>query len=148
MTDLQCGLHRALSAACDTGLKSTLGIKEALKLVLVAARMTKRLAAQSRSFGEIWDPTIWNELYNRLIANDRFLASAALVGMCKQVIQLVQLRRALPSVVTGDRAEGCGQIDEETMGRKRKASTYPDIGAGAKKVKWVTPATRGSKKAK
>jgi len=148
MRELQFEMHRALSATCDTALKSTSGIKEALKLVIVAARMTKRLAAQSRSFGDIWDPTIWTELYNRLIVHDRFMASTALVGIYKQIIQLVQLQRVLPSTRTGGHVETCGQIDDETMGRKRKASTYPGIGTRAKKIKRVTPATRGGKKAK
>ena len=147
MKELQCGLHRALSAACDTTLNSTSSIKEALKLVLVAARMTKRLAAQSRSFGDIWDPMIWTELYSRLIAHNRFMASAALVGMCKQIVQLMQLQRELPTTGAGERAERCGQTNG-TMGRKRKASAYPGIGTTVKKNKRVTPLKRGGKNAK
>ena len=150
MRELQFEMHRALSVTCDTALKSTSGIKEALKLVIVAARMTKRPAAQSRPFGDIWDPTIWTELYNRLITHDRFMASSALVGMYKQIIQLVQLQRVLPSTGTGGHAGTCSQIDDGAMGRKRKASTHPSIGTRAKKIKRVFPTatTRGGKKAK
>jgi hypothetical protein len=149
MRELQFEIHRALSATCNTALKSTSGTKEALKLVIVGARMTKRLAAQFKSFGDIWDPMIWTELYKPLIAHDRFMASAALVGMYKQIIQLVQLQRVLPSSGTGGHVETCGQTHDEAMERKRKASTYPGIGTGAKKTKQVSPAaTRGGKKAK
>jgi hypothetical protein len=135
--ELQRRLCNALSVACDTTIKSTTGIKEALKLVLVAARMTKRLAARYGSFGDIWEPTIWTELQNRLVTHDQFMASAALVDMCRQVIQLMQLQQAPPSAVAGECAEGFGQIDE-TIGSKRKASAHPSVRIRAKKIKRAT----------
>jgi DNA polymerase phi len=143
--ELQFGLHSTLSAACDPCLKSisVSSIKEALKLVIVAARTTKRLVAKSGSFSNIWDSTIWTELHKRLVAQDRFVASTALVGMCKQVIELVQTQQALPSTGAGECLKGRGQRDGITAGNKRKASTN-DVDLRGKKSKRVsTPATRG-----
>jgi hypothetical protein len=145
---LQRGLYTTLSAACDTTLKSTSGIKGAMKLVLVAARTTKRLATRYGSVGDIWEPTLWTELHKRLVAHDRFKASVALVGMCKQVVQLVQLQRALPSAVAGECANRCDQVNKEITGSKRKASIPPDVGNGGKKAKRLPTATRGGKKAR
>jgi DNA polymerase phi len=138
-------LHSTLSAACDPCLKSisVSGIKEALKLVLIAARTTKRLVAKCGSFSNIWDPTIWTELHQRLVAQDRFMASTALVGMCRQVIQLVQTQQALPSSGAGECLERKSQRDEVTAGNKRKADTN-DVDARGKKIKRVsTFANRG-----
>jgi len=143
--ELQTWLYSTLSAACDPCLKSisVSGIKEALKLVLIAARATKRLVAKRGSFSNIWDPAMWTELHQRLVAQDRFKASTALVGMCRQVIQLVQTQQALPSTDTGECLERKGQRDEVTAGNKRKADTN-NVDVRDKKLKRVSPyATRG-----
>ncbi len=135
-------MHSTLSAACDPCVKSisVSSIKEALKLVLVAARTTKRLVAKCGSLSNIWDPTIWTELHQRLVAQDRFMDSTALVGMCRQVIQLVQTQQALPSTGAGEYLERKGQM---TAGNKRKASTN-DVDVRGKKSKRVsTSGTRG-----
>jgi hypothetical protein len=138
-------LHSTLSAACDPCVKSisVSSIKEALKLVLIAARTTKRLAAKCGSLSDIWDPTIWTKLHQRLVAQDRFMDSTALVGMCRQVIQLVQTQQALPRTGAGESLERKGQRVEVTAGNKRKASTN-DVDVRGKKSKLVpTSATRG-----
>jgi hypothetical protein len=141
---LQRGLYSALSAACDTTLKITSGIKEALKLVIVAARMTKRLAAQHGSFANAWDPMIWTELHDRLVAHDRFMASAALVGMYRNFIQIVQSQQGRPG--TAARVER-GQIDEATRS-KRKASAHSGVGITTKKIKRTTAVIRDGQKGK
>jgi hypothetical protein len=149
MRELQCGLYSGLSAACDTGLKSTSvsGIKEVLKLVLIAARTTKRLVAKCGSLANIWDPTIWTELHHRLVAQDRFMASAALVGMCRQVTQLVETQQAPPSTAAGGPLGGRGRRDEGTTRNKRKPDAYAGVDVRVKKIKRVTAATQGGKKA-
>lgn len=131
MRELQRGLYSTLSATCDTGVKSISisSIKEALKLVLIAVRTTKRLVAKCESFTNIWDPTVWTELHHLLAAQERFMASAALVGMCRQVIQLVQTQQALPNAA----------------GNKRKADAYAGVDARAKKTKRVTAVDQGDK---
>jgi hypothetical protein len=145
--ELQCGLYSAISAACDTKSTSVSGIKEALKLVLIAARTTKRLVAKCGSFANIWDPMIWTELHHCLLAQDRFMASAALVGMCKQVAQLVQTQQALLSTAAGEFLERKGRFDEETVRNKRKAGVHAGVDVRVKKVKRVTAATQDGKKA-
>ena len=147
MRELQSGLHSTLSASCDTGLKSisVSSIKEALKLVLIAVRTTKRLGAKCESFANIWDPTIWTELHHHLVAQERFMASTALVGMCRQVIQLVQAQQALPSTAVGESLEKKGQCDDGTTRNKRKAGAYAGVDARAKKVKRVTAADKSDK---
>lgn len=136
-------MHSSLSAACDPSLKSisVSDIKEALKLVIVAARTTKRLVAKYGSFSNIWDPTIWTELHQRLVAQDRFMATTALVRMCRQVVQLVQ---ALPSTGAGECLKREGQRDEVTAGNKRKASTNDADVRGKKSKQVSTSATRGT----
>lgn len=131
MRELQHGLYSTLSATCDAGVKSISisSIKEALKLVLIAVRTTKRLMVKCESFTNIWDPTIWTELHHHLAAQERFMASAALVGMCRQVIQLVQTQQALPN----------------TTRNKRKADAYAGVDARAKKTKRVTVVDQGDK---
>lgn len=147
--ELQCGLYSALSAACDTGFMSmsVSGIKEALKLVLIAARTTKRLVAKGGLIMNIWDPTNWTELHHRLVAQDRFTASAALVGMYRQVIQLVQTQQALPSTTVGESLERDGRCDEGTTGSKRKADAYAGVDVRVKKIKRVIATNQGSKNA-
>ena len=130
--ELQSELHSALSAACDAGPNSTSGIKEGLKLVLVAARVTNSLATDSSLFAGIWDSTIWTELLNRFVEHNRFINSSALVGICKQIIRLVQRWQTLPSSKVGERSVRWGH---EAVGNKRKAIADPDVNVGAKKVK-------------
>ena len=117
-------------------------------MVIAAARMTKRLAAQHGSFADIWEPTIWKELHGRLVAHDRFMASAAMVGMCRQFIQLVESQREQPGTAVRDCAERRGQIDEETIGSKRKVSAHSGVGITAKKIKRATAVIRGGQKGK
>jgi DNA polymerase phi len=143
--ELQCGLYSALSAACDTKSTSVSSIKEALKLVLIAARATKRLVAKKGSFANIWDPTTWTGLHHRLIAQDRFMASAALVGMCKQVTKLVQTQQALPSIAAGESPERKGRFDEGTARSKRKADGYAGVDVRVKKIKRVTATTQAKR---
>jgi hypothetical protein len=134
-------LYSTLSTACDPSLKSisVSGIKEALKLALVAARTTKSLVAKRGSFSNIWDLTIWAELHQRILTQDRFKASTALLGMCRQVIRLVQTQETLPSTGAGECLERKGQRDEVTAG-KRKADA-DDVDVRGKKIKRI--ATRG-----
>ena len=90
---------------------------------------------------------MWTELQQRLVAQDRFKASTALAGMCRQVIQLVQTQQALPSTGAGECLEK-GQRDEVTAGNKRKADVN-DVDVSGQKFKRVsTFATRrpGGKK--
>jgi hypothetical protein len=71
------------------------------------------------------------------------MASTALVGMCRQVIQLVQTQQELPSTGAGECLKKKGQGDEVTVGNKRKASTN-DVDVRGKKSKRVsTSVTRG-----
>jgi hypothetical protein len=74
------------------------------------------------------------------------MASTALVGMCRQVIQFVQTQQALSSTGAGECLERKGRRDEVAAGNKRKADTN-DVDARGKKIKRVsTFATRGGKK--
>lgn len=116
--------------------------------MLVAARTTKRLVAKSGSFSDIWDPMIWTALHQRLVAQDRFIDSTALVGMCRQVIQLVQTQQALPSTGSEECFERKGQRVEAIAGNKRKASTNDVDVRGTKSKRLSTSATRvpGGKK--
>jgi hypothetical protein len=144
------GLYSTLSAACDTDLESisVSGFKEALKLVLIAARTMKRLVTKSKSgsFTNFWDPTIWTELHRRLVAQDRFMASAALIGMCRQIIQLVQTQQALPNTAVGESFESEGRRDEGTAGNKRRADANAGVDIRAKKLKGLsTTANQGQK---
>lgn len=114
--------------------------------MLIAARTAKRLVAKCGSFSNIWDPTIWTELYQRLVAQDRFTASTALVGMCRQVTQLVQTQQALLSTGTEEYLEGKGQRDEMTAGNKRKADTNACVDIRGKKIKRGSTRGPGGKK--
>ncbi len=62
------------------------------------------------------------------------MASTALVGMCRQVIQLVQTQQAIPSVVAGESLVK-GQRDEGIAGNKRKADANAGVDVMAKKIK-------------
>jgi hypothetical protein len=75
------------------------------------------------------------------------MASAALVGMCKQVAQLVQTQQALLSTAAGEFLERKGRFDEETVRNKRKAGVHAGVDVRVKKVKRVTAATQDGKKA-
>jgi len=73
------------------------------------------------------------------------MASTALVGMCRQVIQLMRAQQALPSTGAGECKERRGQRDEVTAGNKRKADAN-DVDVRGKHLKRVsTFATRGSR---
>jgi hypothetical protein len=140
---LQGRLHSALSAVCDVDTSSTSSPKELLKLALVGARMTKRLADKSDSFVGVWEPTMWAELQSRLFAHSCFKASAVLGAMCKQVIRLAQMLQT-PSIGSREYAEE-DHRDEVTVGRKRKADA--DSGAQGRegRTKRMVPVTKGSK---
>jgi hypothetical protein len=141
---LQGRLHSALSAVCDMDTSSTSSLKELLKLALVGARTTKRLAVKSDSFVGIWEPSMWTELQSRLLAHNRFRASAVLGGMCKQVIHLAQMLQA-PSIGSRECAED-GHKDEVTLGRKRKADADSGAQGRDRRTKWMVPVTSSKSK--
>lgn len=88
---------------------------------------------------------IWTELHDRLGAHDRFMASAALVGMYRNFIQIVQSQQGRPG--TAATVERMGQIDEATRS-KRKASAHPGVGITTKKIKRMTAVIRDGQKGK
>ncbi|KAH8991045.1 DNA polymerase phi-domain-containing protein [Lactarius hatsudake] len=66
MRQLQRSVHSVLSSTCDADTTSTQSFKEALKLTLAGTRITKRLMTQRATSVQIWEPTIWGELCDRL----------------------------------------------------------------------------------
>jgi hypothetical protein len=134
--ELHRTLHSALSSICDTDTSSTSSVKEMLKLALVGARTTKRLAVKSDSFEGIWDPTLWTNLHSRLLAHGRF---AVLGGMCKQVISLAQTLHASLNI-------GESHRDGVTVRSKRKANTDSGAQAGEKRTKRMVSTTKSSRK--
>lgn len=71
------------------------------------------------------------------------MGSPALVGMCRQVIQLAQTQQTLPSTGVGKCLERKGQRDEVTAGNKRKADNAAVDVKGKKIKRMSTIATRG-----
>jgi hypothetical protein len=140
---LQRRLHSALSTGWDADTSSISSLKEVLKLALVGARITKRLAVKSDSFVAIWEPTMWTELHSRLLAHDRFRASVGLSGMCKQVIHFAQTLQAPPSMGAGERKEE-DHRDEVTAGSKRKADADSGARAREKRTKRIISVTKSS----
>ncbi|KAI0288393.1 DNA polymerase phi-domain-containing protein [Multifurca ochricompacta] len=133
LRQLQCKLYSVISSACNTNATFSSNLKEVLKLALVGARTARRLAAGCKSFATIWEPTSWTELSNRLVAHDRFKASAMLVGICKQIIQSTQIYQVPSSIREAEHIDGQGL---GVIGRsKRKADVCLDTGVSDKRRK-------------
>jgi len=127
MRQLQSAVHSTLSATRDADTTSTQSFKEALKLILVGTRTTKRLMVESATSVRIWEPTIWAELC------DRPKQSASLVELCRQIVKGIQAQQPSPKI---DGGEGVGRKREEaTAGRKRKADRSLVTGAAEKRTK-------------
>jgi len=76
------------------------------------------------------------------------MASTALIGMCRQIIQLVQTQQAPPNTAVGESFEREGQRDEGTAGNKRRADANAGVGIRAKKLKGLSAtANQGGRKA-
>lgn len=85
---------------------------------------------------------MWTELHSRLLALDRFEASAV-GGMCGQVIHLAQMMQAPPSAGAGERTKGEDHRDGVTTGSKRKADSDSGVRTGEKRMKRMVSATKG-----
>lgn len=138
MRQLQSAVNSTLSATRDAGTTSTQSFKEALKLVLVGTRTTKRLMAERATSAGIWEPTIWAELC------DCLKQSASLVELCRQILKSIQGQQPSPMI---DGIEGVGRKREKAIaGRKRKADNSSVNGATGKRTKQVPPPSKGAKK--
>lgn len=138
MRQLQRAVHSTLSDTCDADTISTQSFKEALKLILVGTRTTKRLMAERATSLCIWEPSIWAGLYDHL---KRF---ASLVELCRQIVQSVQAQQPSPKITEGERVGG--KREKVTAGRKRKADNSIGTDVAAKRTKQVLPPSKGAKK--
>lgn len=138
MRELQRAVYSTLSDTCDADTISTQSFKEALKLILVGTRTTKRLLAEHATSVRIWEPSIWARLCDRL---KRF---ASLVELCRQIVKSVQAQQPPPKVTEGERVGG--KRDNVTAGRKRKADNPVATDVAEKKTKQVLPPRKGAKK--
>lgn len=136
MRQLQGAVYSTLSDTCDADTISTQSFKEALKLILVGTRTTKRLVAEHATSVHIWEPSIWARLCNHL---KRF---ASLVDLCRQIVQSVQAQQPSPKI----EGERVGRKRENvTAGRKRKANNSAATDVVEKKTKQTLPPRNGAK---
>ncbi|KAH9048219.1 DNA polymerase phi-domain-containing protein [Lactarius hengduanensis] len=125
MRQLQRSVHSVLSSTYDADTTSTQSFKEALKLTLAGTRTTKRLMAERATSVQIWEPTIWGELC------DRLKRSASLVELCRQIVKSMQAQQPSPKIDGGERVGRKGE--KATAGRKRKVNNSMVTGATEKK---------------
>ncbi|KAI9446728.1 DNA polymerase phi-domain-containing protein [Lactarius indigo] len=125
MEQLQRSVHSFLSSTYDADTTSTQNFKEALKLILVGIRTTKRLVTERASSVRIWEPTIWGELC------DCLKQSASLVELLRQIVKSIQAQQSSPNIDVGERVGR--KRDKATAGRKRKADNSIATGTGEKK---------------
>ncbi|KAH9180268.1 hypothetical protein EDB89DRAFT_1918230 [Lactarius sanguifluus] len=125
MRQLQRSVHSVLSSTYDADTTSTQNFKEALKLTLAGTRTTKRLMVERATSVQIWDPTIWGELC------DRLKRSASLVELCRQIVKSIRAQQPSPKIDGGERVGR--KREKATAGRKRKANKSMVTGAAEKK---------------
>jgi DNA polymerase phi len=138
MRQLQRAVHSTLSDTCDADTISTQSFKEALKLILVGTRTTKRLMTERATSVRIWEPSIWARLCDHL---KRF---ASLVELCRQIVKSVQAQQPSPKTTEGDR-EG-GKREKVTAGSKRKADNSMVTDVTEKRMKQDLPPRKGAEK--
>ncbi|KAF8557343.1 hypothetical protein OG21DRAFT_1494920 [Imleria badia] len=71
-----------LSVDDDCGLSPT-QIKDLLKLVLSCIRQTRK-TTESLTI-QVWDPTAWKALHDKLSSSNRFKSASSVLNMCRQV---------------------------------------------------------------
>jgi len=138
MKQLQRAVHSTLSGTCDPDTTSTQSFKEALKLILVGTRTTKRLMAERATSVRIWEPSIWARLCDHL---KRF---ASLVELCRQIVKSVQAQQPSPKIAEGEPVGG--KREKVTAGHKRKADNSMVTDVAEKRTKQVLPPRKGAKK--
>jgi DNA polymerase phi len=77
----------ALSACGETASLTTAQIKELLRLALVGIRLTKRASDGTKTISDIWQPSEWEALTERLASTERFKPSTTLRTMCQQIVE-------------------------------------------------------------
>ncbi|PIL30510.1 hypothetical protein GSI_07210 [Ganoderma sinense ZZ0214-1] len=140
MTALRKAILGAMTKACNDG-STTLQpahVKDILKLALVAARQTKRIAENANELSTVWQPSNWTELSNALASSDRLKGSVGLQAMCKQIVQLLQNSNIAKS--TAKTADKPKTKEEAASTTKRKAADREEDGDegvtdGGKKAK-------------
>lgn len=137
MRQLQRAVHSTLSATCDADPISTQSFKEALKLILVGTRTTKRLMADRTTSMHIWEPANWEELC------DRLKRSSSLVELCRQILKSIEAQQ--PSKINNGERVG-GKREKATAGHKRKADNSIGTDVAEKRTKQVLPPSKGAKK--
>ncbi|KAF9069832.1 DNA polymerase phi-domain-containing protein [Rhodocollybia butyracea] len=106
-----------ISKACDENpslILTAAQMREVLKLVLLAARQTRRIAPQH--VATTWDSSVWSKTAEMLGASERYKATAQ---MCRQVVQIasVSLKEAPTKRKAHSVLEGA---PSETKKSKRK----------------------------
>ncbi|TFY61434.1 hypothetical protein EVG20_g7059 [Dentipellis fragilis] len=109
MPTLRETLSRTISKACDETSTTPAHLKEVFKLALLGVRQTKRVASKPEDIARTWKPATWTELHTKLGANERLKSSTALVGMCKQIIQMTQIQEGKK----GKKNEKSGKGEED-----------------------------------
>ena len=146
MPSLRTAILDTLTKACvdESTTLQPAHVKDILKLAVVAARQTKRVADSSNQLATIWQPSGWSELSNALASNDRFKASVGLQAMCKQIVQLLQ-----ESSTAGSKAKDTAKSKEKTTSAtKRKAAEREEDGDGNVANGGKTAKHKKAKKAK
>ena len=120
--------------ACSNDLVATAAqIRDVLKLGLLAIRQTQRVMSSSDSLQDLWKPSVWETLHNKVASSERFKASTALQTLCQQ---LAQASRGAPNVKSKSNNKLNG-AETEVGQAKRKAVVTTDGGdiASTREVK-------------
>jgi DNA polymerase phi len=90
MPSLRQALFDLACAACDgTASLNAQQMRDLLKLAMMAIHQTKKLA-EPEKIPLIWQPVIWDELCEKLLASKRFKNASPLKTTCKRLAQLSQ----------------------------------------------------------
>ncbi|KAH9923929.1 DNA polymerase phi-domain-containing protein [Epithele typhae] len=122
MATLSAALLDALNGACADAESAVqpAHAKDALKLALVAARQTKRVAADAEAVAGAWPPAKWAALGSALAASERFKGVTSLPAMCKQVVQIVQAQQEAKKSKGKNAKEGAVKETEGTGPRRER----------------------------
>ncbi|KDQ59553.1 hypothetical protein JAAARDRAFT_127225 [Jaapia argillacea MUCL 33604] len=81
-------LSDTVSAACgEIATLTSAQLKDIFKVGLLGIRQTKRIISSPDDLPNLWLPATWDSLRDQLSGTERFKASTALLGMCKQMAQ-------------------------------------------------------------
>ncbi|KAI0340127.1 hypothetical protein BDW22DRAFT_1486396 [Trametopsis cervina] len=129
MPALRASIQRAVSSSCETGTLTAPHIKDALKLALFAARLTRRVAPSKAQV--MWEPASWDALRDTLAASDRFKSSTGLQAQCTQLTQVVA-----PKTEKAEKAKGKAKRKAEDLGAEDDVEvSSKKSGKKAKKAK-------------